>query len=341
MNYTYLLTYSYNQEKFLPEFLTYYKSILKFNEIIIIEDFSSTEKYNQTKESKYKKICDVFGTNVTYDYYIRSDPNSTHGDNQRLVVKKYIDALKQNKNPNQYVKWLLYIDVDEFLNLKGLTINNFLKKNNKITSNYNGITFMQQLFGHNNVPEHNIDDLVIDTHRKSIKIDHFEKKWRSESWDNYCKENNIVGKTAGWPIGRPEVCNKGFKGMYKINKINKGWVHPREMQDVKSFTCKQNLANINHYWIITKNDIENHYDSHRILCRKYVSIDLEQYGKIYSRLFNLKNIIKSNKDYQNAITLLKDIDTLNINPVDTLNINPVDTLNINPVDTLNAPSINN
>jgi hypothetical protein len=295
-NFVWLITYSYNQDLYLPEFLTYYLDIIKIDHIIIVEDFANNSVFNNN--SKYKKICEFFGKKVTYSYHIRK--HNGHTDNQRPLIKLWIDKLKKIKNG--YINWLLYVDMDEFLDLKGKTMHEFLKINEKSYENKIGISFMQQLFGHNGIKEYNVGDLITETHKKSIKMKFGNPKWRSTTLDKYHAEKNLsLGK---YPIGYYEVIDYGFKAMFKLHIINKPWVHPSEFSK-NHYVANPDIANINHYWIIKESDTECHYDKYKIIMRKCISVDLENESTINTNLFELGDKIRENQFYQKSIEFLK------------------------------------
>ncbi len=307
MSYTYIITYSYGQEKYLPEFITYYSKILKFDKVIIVEDVENNDgRKIDMSQSKYKKICEVFGDNVIYDYHIRH--NTSHYDSQTIVVKKWINNIKWDKATSlTNDSWLLYVDVDEFLNLHNITIKQFLNKYNSRFVNNNGISFMQQLFGHNGINKHNITDLVIDTHRKSVKFELKKQKWFSKSWNKHCFEQKKKGESIffwNWPRGLPPSNDNGFKAMYRLAKVNEGWIHPGTIHKNKTITVHHDIANINHYCIISKEDINSHYETKKNKLRECISIDLEKDAKVNSDLFKMKKKILSCSEYHKALLIL-------------------------------------
>lgn len=300
---TYVLMYGYNYEKQLAEFLTYYLHILEFDYVIFVEDFKSREDYNEN--SIMKNICGFFGDRVIYDYLIREETHATKKnrvctkDNrdcfQHYITEYWSSKLKDSME-NWSSTWLLYVNGDEFLNLNKMSINKFL---NKYSKDYKGISFTQQLFGDNGIEEHNYDSLLIDTHRNSVPTVYWSSKTLTKEGDQ--KWNNWPSGPR-WRAGDP----KGFKSMYRLDAIDMGWMHRIMHLDSVTLAPKIEDFNLNHYMIIDKKNIFNHFVNRQDM-RYYVNIDLNNEGKQYTNLWKESDKIKSNSSYIQAIDYLSTI----------------------------------
>tara|TARA_Y100000590_G_scaffold348188_2_gene399092 strand:+ start:33 stop:1193 length:1161 start_codon:yes stop_codon:yes gene_type:complete len=287
---TYVLMYGFGYEKQLSEFITYYLYVLNFDKVLFVEDFESEKSFKN--DTVMKNICKIFGNRVEYDYLIRtngdcdlfSHPFTIKRDKCQLYITfNYLKKLKSRIPKNEQDNtWLLYVNGDEFLNLNGLTIQEHIMKYAK---NYIGLSFMQQMFGDNGVEEHKHNNLLIDTHRISEKI-------KIDKIPNYIRK--YVGVFSG--INYSDVGKFGFKAMYRISKLNTGWIHPkRDYLSIKDIynsnllnidlylllslspyyftisysdftklnikTIHHDIANINHYWVIDKKAANNHFIS--------------------------------------------------------------------------------
>ena len=49
--------------------------------------------------------------------------------------------------------------------------------------------------------------------------------------------------------------------MYRLAKVKEGWIHPGTIQKDKTITVHHDVANINHYCIVSKEDIASHYEA--------------------------------------------------------------------------------
>ena len=293
---TYVLMYGYNYEKQLAEFLTYYLYILEFDYVIFVEDFKTKEDYEEN--SIMKNICSFFGERVIYDYLIRENIKKisiNHRDKFQVYITKYWSTkLKESINDLSNT-WLLYVNGDEFLNLNGISINTFL---NKYSEDYKGISFLQHIFGTNGIEEHKYDSLLIDTHRKSVPSVNWYSKTHYENTGNKWPQNVVAGS------------RKGFKTMYRLDSINRGWIHRIMHLDNITFDPKIEVANINHYMIIDKKSISEHHYSiskghdNRKHTRINSNIDLNKEGGEYTDVWKESNEIRSNPSYIQAIDYL-------------------------------------
>jgi len=306
---TYVLMYGYNYEKQLAEFLTYYIYILEFDYVIFVEDFKTQEDYNEN--SIMKNICGFFGDRVIYDYLIRDEidtyqKNRVCKKDDRDCFQYYITEHWSNKLKDSIEDWsntwLLYVNGDEFLNLNKKSINTFL---NKYSKDYKGISFTQQLFGDNGVEEHKYDSLLIDTHRNSVPTVYWSSKTLTKNsggkrWNQWPSGGNS-GRVSR--AGDP----KGFKSMYRLDAIDMGWIHRIMHLDKVTFAPKIELVHLNHYMIIDKKNILNHFVNKRHDMRYYVNIDLNNEAKPYTNLWEESDKIKSNSSYIQAINYLSTI----------------------------------
>ena len=300
---TYVLMYGYNYEKQLAEFLTYYLHILEFDYVIFVEDFKTQEDYNEN--SIMKNICGFFGDRVIYDYLIR-DEIDTYQKNRlctkddrdcfQYYITEYWSSKLKDSIENWSSTWLLYVNGDEFLNLNKMSINTFL---NKYSKDYKGISFKQHLFGDNGVEEHKYDSLIIDTHRNSVPAVYWSSKTLTkegkQKWNNWPSGPR-------WRAGDP----KGFKSMYRLDAIDMGWMHRIMHLDSVILSPKIEEVHLNHYMIIDKKNIFNHFVNRQDM-RYYVNIDLNNEGKPYTNLWEESDKIKSNSSYIQAIDYLSTI----------------------------------
>lgn len=304
---TYVLLYGYNYEKQLAEFLTYYLYILEFDYVIFVEDFKTTDDYEEN--SIMKNICSFFGNRVIYDYLIREQVDTYQKNRickkddrdcfQIYITKYWSTKLKESIN-DLFNTWLLYVNGDEFLNLNEISINMFL---NKYSEDYKGISFLQHIFGTNGIEEHKYDSLLIDTHRKSVP---------SVNWYSNTHYKNTGRR---WPLNTPAGDSKGFKAMYRLDSIDGGWVHRIKKLDNNTLVPKIKVANINHYMIIDKKSVLIHFyvqenvnkGNIRKRMREYTNIDLNNEGKEYTDLHMVSNEIRSNPSYIQAIDYLSSI----------------------------------
>jgi len=332
--------YGFGYEKQLPEFLTYYLDILGFDYVIFVEDFKSDKEY--TNNSVMKNICNLFGERVIYDYLIQNSgkcdlfsyPFAHKRDQCQLYITyHYLKKIKSKIPKNEHSNtWLLYVNGDEFLNLNGLTIKSFISK---YAGNYVGLSFMQQLFGDNGVEEHKYNDLLIDSHRYSEKIELGKPK------PKYITQfiNPITG------FNNSDISNKGFKAMYRLSGIKKGWIHPAYntnilkniynsnlyeaifalnlshyyifiaaagINDINIKTIHHDTANINHYWVIDKKTINNHFINNTVFNnRNKIRIKLNTLintnAKIHSHLYRYSDLIRHNKYYNQCMEYLDTI----------------------------------
>lgn len=240
---TKLITFGFNIEDRLPEWISYHLNVANFSTIIVVECFHTLEEY--TDNSKMKRICSCFPEDrVIYDFVFigvklpTEDQRLTHEfwhdhirphnafaasrrspftDNQLYVTQRWIERIRDDvAESNHSNTWVGYTDVDEFINTNGVNISDLIDSHG---NDHSGFGFMQQLYGHNSVNKHNVGDLITQTHTKSVK---FSKDGGPHQWAA-APDSKVYNMD--FP---PEMGDIGFKSMYRLSDISSmscGWVH--------------------------------------------------------------------------------------------------------------------
>lgn len=304
---TYVLMYGYGYEKQLAEFLTYYLYILQFDYVIFVEDFKTKNEYKDN--SVMKNICGFFGERVIYDYLIRDDikivyefPSKIRDNGQIHITNHWANKLREKVGKGEWENtWMLYVNCDEFLDLNGISIEDFLEE---YGGNNVGFSFLQNIFGDNGVKEHMYDSLLIDTHRRS-----YEEKMYEEDISNKMLRGELKNK---------KLDNKGWKSMYRIDVISKGWMHM--ISDENSWKGLQepdnkirtivntNIGMINHYRYIDEKSIDEHHSKRQYIVRRIDLSDwLRENSSLNSDLWKVSDIIRDNSNYRRSIEYLDSI----------------------------------
>jgi hypothetical protein len=180
---THVLCGGFNREEYLEEFFIYYKHVLKVNTIKYF--FNDNALAKKSSKQATEEICKKHG--VIFECI---SVKHTPADFQKKICKQRVKELKSLKSN----AWLLFVDVDEFLNCKGLTLSNAVKKTLSHNPDAQAIGFTQRIF--KPIKSGNFKKFLV----TELLTDHVGMGWKA---DRLSKAVNF-----GWPGGprRTQKC---------------------------------------------------------------------------------------------------------------------------------------